>query len=121
MRFLGQILYNRAMRKISWLLTIFLAVSVINYPNPVSPSTGQVVTFEYTADTTREAFLYIYDMSAKLFLKKSVALAGGTTSHTSWNGYSDYNQLVSNGLYLYQIISPGGQRLGRGKIWVINQ
>ena len=102
-------------------MVLLLAVSVINYPNPFNPKGGQITTIECTADTTTEAFLYIYDLSARLILRKEFNLQGGSTSRTLWDGYSDYNELVGNGIYLYQIIDKARNRIAKGKIWVINQ
>jgi len=109
------------MRKSSWLLILLLAVTLINYPNPFNPKGGATTTIECTSDTTAEAFLYIYDMSARMLLRKAFNLQGGTTTRTSWNGYSDYNELVGSGVYLYQVIDTSWKRVGKGKIWVINQ
>ncbi|OGC21992.1 hypothetical protein A2291_07440 [candidate division WOR-1 bacterium RIFOXYB2_FULL_42_35] len=60
-------------------------------------------------------------MAARLLARQSFSLVGGTTSSTTWNGYSTFNELVGNGVYLYQILNTSNQRLARGKIWVINQ
>jgi hypothetical protein len=109
------------MRQLTWLCVLLLAVSVINYPNPFNPNGGEITTIECTADATSEAVLYIYDMAARLLVRRDFNLTGGSTSSTSWNGYSDYNELVGNGIYLYQIIGKGRKRIGRGKIWVINE
>lgn len=110
------------MRKLSWLLVLLLAVTVINYPNPVNPLGGETATIDCTTDTTTEAFLYIYDMGARLMLRKVFNLQGGTTPNsTTWNGYSDYNELVGNGIYFYFIVDNTMEIIGKGKIWVINQ
>ena len=109
------------MRSFSWLLVLLLAVTLINYPNPFNPQEGEIITIECTPDTTAEAYLYIYDMSARLLLRKDFHLEGGSANRTTWNGYSDFNQLVGNGIYLYQIIDKTKKRIARGKIWVINQ
>lgn len=108
------------MRKLSWLLTLFLAVSVINYPNPFNPKSGEVTTIECAADTTAEASLYIYDMAARMIAVKTFNLIGGIANRTSWNGYSDFNELAGNGIYLYQIIDKTKHRVAKGKIWIIN-
>ena len=102
-------------------MVLALAVTLINYPNPFNPKGGEIVTFECTPDTTAEAFIYIYDMSARLLLRKAFNLTGGTANKTTWDGYSDYNQLAGSGIYLYQIIDKTMTRVGKGKIWVINQ
>ncbi|MBU1027035.1 MAG: T9SS type A sorting domain-containing protein [Candidatus Margulisbacteria bacterium] len=109
------------MKQINWLLILLLTVTVYNYPNPFNPQSGQTTSIECTTDTTTEAFLYIYDMSARFVAFKPFDLQGGAKNQISWDGYSDYNQLVGNGIYLYQIINKARQRVGRGKIWVINQ
>ncbi|MBN2058722.1 MAG: hypothetical protein JW782_07990 [Candidatus Saganbacteria bacterium] len=109
-------------RFFSWLLTGLLAVTIINYPNPVNPAGGQSATFEATCDATTEAVLYIYDMSARLLLRRDFNLTGGgVINRTGWNGYNNYNEPVGNGIYLYSLISRTGAKLGKGKIWVINQ
>jgi hypothetical protein len=105
----------------SWLLTFLLAVTVINYPNPFNPKGGENMTFQCTIEADTSAYLYIYDMSARFLLRRAFNLTAGVTNQTAWDGYSDYNELVGNGIYLYQLISAQGTRLGKGKIWVINQ
>ena len=108
------------MKQTSWLLVALLAVTVINYPNPFSPKTGQTASLEATSDTTIEATLNIYDLTARLVLQKTFNLASGTTRQT-WNGYDNNNDLAGNGVYLYRLISQADkQPLARGKIWVIN-
>ena len=109
------------MKPHGWLLALLLAATVINYPNPFNPKSGQITTIKCTPDTTAEAFLYIYDMSARLLLRKDFDLEGGSANYTTWDGYSDYNELVGNGIYLYQIIDKAKKRIAKGKIWVINQ
>ena len=109
------------MRKLNWIFVLLIAVTVINYPNPFNPKDGEITTIECTADTTSEAILYIYDLSARLLLRKAFNLQGGSTNRTSWNGYSDFNELVGNGIYIFQIADKGKKRIGKGKIWVINK
>jgi len=102
-------------------MILLLAATVINYPNPFNPLGGEICTIECTPDTTTEATLYIYDMAARLMVRKSFSLQGGTTNRTTWNGYSNFNERIGNGIYLYQIIDNARGRIGKGKIWVINQ
>jgi len=109
------------MRIFNWFLVLLLTVTVINYPNPFNPKSGESATIECITDTTAEATLYLYDMSARLLLRKAFDLQGGSANRTAWNGYGDDNELVSNGIYLYRIISTDGMRIGKGKIWVINR
>lgn len=109
------------MRAFSWLLILLMAVSATNYPNPFNPKGGQITTIECNSDTTGEATLYIYDMGARFIARQRLNLVGGSTSRTSWNGYSDYNQRVGNGIYLYFILDNAKKRVAKGKIWVINR
>jgi len=109
------------MRAFSWLLILLLAVSVSNYPNPFSPKSGQITTIECIPDTTGEAFLYIYDMAARFIKKETLDLQGGVPNRVAWNGYSEYNELAGNGVYLYFILDNANNRIGKGKIWVINR
>lgn len=109
------------MRPLSWLLVLLLAVSIINYPNPFNPKGGEIMTFEATSDTSAEAFLYIYDMAGRMLLRKAFDLqSGGTINRATWDGYTYYNEMVGNSIYLYQLIDKSRKRIGRGKIWVIN-
>jgi len=104
-----------------WFLLFFLAATVINYPNPFNAKGGGVTTIECTPDTSTSAYLYIYDMGARKILRKTFDLLANTANQTTWNGYSEYNEVVGNGVYLYQIVSTANQRVAKGKIWVINQ
>lgn len=110
------------MKKFSWLFLLLLTVSVINYPNPFNPRGGEVATFECSSDTTREARLYIYDMSARLLLQRLFALNGGALTRQTWNGYSDNNEPAGNGIYLYRLVdNTTHASLAKGKVWIINR
>jgi len=95
--------------------------ATINYPNPFNPNGGEVCTIECASTPTVESTLYIYDMSARLILRKNFSLPGGSTNQTTWNGYGDNNELAGSNIYLYQIIDSNHNRIGKGKIWVINR
>jgi hypothetical protein len=110
------------MKKFAWLPVILLSLTIINYPNPFNPKGGETATIECTADATGEAFLYIYDMSARRVSQQTVALQGGAVNRAAWNGYGSDNQLAGTGVYLYRLVDAASkQSLGRGKIWVINK
>lgn len=110
------------MKKFSWLLALLLTVSIINYPNPLNPKGGEIVTFECTSDTTMETTLYLYNMSARLLWQKVFNLQGGATNRLIWNGYSDYNELVGNGIYLYRLVDSATKKsVAKGKVWIINR
>ncbi|MFA6431550.1 MAG: T9SS type A sorting domain-containing protein [Candidatus Margulisiibacteriota bacterium] len=106
-------------KRSAWLFVILLTVSVINYPNPFNPKGGESTTFECSSDANLNASIYLYDMTAKLLWHKAFPLQNGTTK-TSWNGYSDENEQVKNGVYLYRIVSDKST-VSKGKVWVVNQ
>lgn len=109
------------MRKLCWFAVFLLTISIINYPNPFNPKGGEIATFECISGSTLETTLYLYDMSARLLLQKIFNLHGGLNRIT-WNGYSDDNELVSNGIYLYRLIDSSTKKsMARGKVWVINK
>lgn len=110
------------MKKSGWLLTLLLAIAIINYPNPFNPKGGETVTFECTPDTTTEALIYVYDMSARRVFQQTFNLQGGSVNRLTWNGYGSDNDLVGTGVYLYRLIDAGSKKsLGKGKVWVINR
>lgn len=111
------------MKITKWFPVFFiLLVTLINYPNPFNPKGGEVTTIECTPDATFEATIYLYDMGARLVWKKPFSLQGGTANRIVWNGYSDGNERVSNGVYLCRLINPtDGKASAKGKIWVINR
>jgi hypothetical protein len=109
------------MKQLSWLVVFLLAVTVINYPNPFNPKGGEVTTIECTTDASQETNLYLYDLSARQVWRSSFSLVGGTTTRLNWNGYSNANELVGTGVYLYQIVNQAKHRVAKGKIWVVNK
>jgi len=109
------------MKILRWLALSLFAVTLINYPNPFNPRGGEVMTFECTATASAGATLYIYDMAARLVTQRAFNIVSGT-SQASWNGYSDDNELVGNGVYLVRLFDPAGKTtLAKGKAWVINK
>ena len=109
------------MKHLNWLLILFFTLTIINYPNPFNPKGGEVATFECTSDSALNATLYIYDMSARRLLQQAFNLQVGT-SRTTWNGYTDSNELAGNGVYLYRLIDGATkQSLAKGKLWIINR
>jgi flagellar hook assembly protein FlgD len=109
------------MKKNGWLLIFFWIIAITNYPNPFNPKGGEVATFECSAEASTNAVMYIYDAAARLMARKDWTLAAGGTSRTTWDGYSDFHERVGNGIYLYQVLDAARNRLGKGKIWVINR
>jgi len=110
------------MKKLSWLAIILLALTVSNYPNPCNFKGGEVVTFECVTGAALNTTVYIYDLSARLITRKVFNLSGNATSRLTWDGYSDANERVGNGVYLYRLVDHATRNsVGKGKIWVINR
>ncbi|MCU0640779.1 MAG: hypothetical protein MUC35_01680 [Candidatus Margulisbacteria bacterium] len=106
----------------TWLLLLWLTVTIINYPNPFNPRAGQVATFECASTATQETRLLIFDRAARLLVQKTFPLDAWPFNRLVWNGYSDGNELVSPGVYLYRLIDPATNRpIGKGKVWVIDR
>lgn len=110
------------MKNFNWLAIFLLTITIINYPNPFNPKGGEIATFECTSDSTLETTLYLYDLSARLLRQKAFNLKGGSINRLTWNGYSDANELVGNGIYLYRLVDSSTKKLVvKGKVWVINR
>jgi hypothetical protein len=110
------------MKKRSWLLIFLLTITITNYPNPFNPKGGEIATFECRTDASLETTIYLYDMSARLIMQKIFNVQSGRVNLTSWNGYSEANEIVSNGIYLYRLIDNSTKKsVGKGKVWVINR
>ncbi|MFA5113014.1 MAG: hypothetical protein WC529_01825 [Candidatus Margulisiibacteriota bacterium] len=111
------------MRKSGWAwLLLLLTVTIINYPNPFDPQAGEFVTFECAATASLETSLLIYDLSARLIARKPFPLAPTSYNRTTWNGYSDGNELAGPGVYLYRLVATATNKsIGKGKVWIINR
>jgi hypothetical protein len=109
------------MKKTGWLLLLFLTVTIINYPNPFNPKSGQLATFECSSTATQETRLLIFDLGARLVATKTFALSASLYNRLSWNGYNDNNELVGPGVYPYRLVDTATNKsIGKGKIWVVN-
>jgi flagellar hook assembly protein FlgD len=72
-----------------------------NYPNPFNPETSISFALPKDGQTT----LRVYDITGKLIktLIDEQKVAGYYVA--KWNGKNENNEIVSSGLYLYQITS----------------
>lgn len=106
------------MGKIRWIFAFWLTITLINYPNPFNPKGGELVTFECQSNTSLEAILYLYDLSAQIIWQKKFFIPGKIT----WNGWTDYNQLAGSSIYLCRLVdSTSKTLLAKQKVWVINK
>ena len=74
-----------------------------NYPNPFNPET----TIEYSLDRTEEVTLKVYAITGQL-VRTLVNSAMEAGSHqVRFNGRDDFGNLLSSGVYFYQLQSAG--------------
>ena len=95
-------------------------ITTCNYPNPFSNST--TISFSLTTrllrqptDTPRQAEIEIYNIKGQMINQLDIRnsdleISYNTSSQScfyqvSWNGNDNYNTAVSNGVYLYKIVS----------------
>ena len=80
-----------------------------NYPNPFNPST--TISFSLTAKDAKNAKLIIYnlkgqkvrDLSPSLCHPEFIEGRGENGYSIIWNGRNDSNQIVSSGIYFYEL------------------
>jgi hypothetical protein len=94
-----------------------------NYPNPFSPMSGGTTNIQYTLSKDATITIIIYDISGHEVkrIKFSSGTSGGRggTNQVGWNGRSLGGEVVSNGMYLYKIIS-GDKVIGSGKLVIFD-
>lgn len=98
-----------------------IAGEVLNYPNPFNPGTGATeIGYQLTQDSQID--IYIYSVLGQRIWKRSYAagVEGGKAGYNkvSWDGWSDFNVMVANDIYLCRIIS-NGKVIGKCKIAVL--
>ena len=96
--------------------------SPLNGPNPFSPLHG-ATTIYYKLSTNADITLFIFDISGNLVLKRKFAAGieeGGKQgdNKVKWNGFTDFGEIASNGVYVYKIVA-GNNVIGKGKIIVL--
>jgi hypothetical protein len=98
------------------------AITVLNYPNPFNPAAGQTTSIEYTLGENTDITIYIFNPINHLIKKISCpkGATGGSSDYNQvpWDGYTDFNELAANDVYIARVIS-GGKQLGKCKIVVL--
>jgi len=87
-------------------------INLSNYPNPFNPTTE----FRFhTSDisTFNSAEITIYNLKGQL-IKKSSVIMNGVEGSATWNGTDINNNLVTSGIYFYQL-SVNGKTLASNK------
>ena len=95
---------------------------VLNYPNPFSPNGTNQTIIAYNLNADAKITLYLVNSIGQIILKREFA-AGADGGHAgyntfNWDGRSDFNELVSNDIYLIRIVSDG-KVIGKGKLAVL--
>jgi hypothetical protein len=98
---------------------------VLNTPNPFNPP-FETTTIMYKLDQDAAVTVAIFSTTAELVWKRnySAGTSGGQAGDNTivWTGLSDFNEYVSNGVYLLHVIDrSSGRTLARGKIAVIRK
>lgn len=96
--------------------------AVLNYPNPFNPATGQTTEINYELNVNADIVIYIYDLIGRP-IKKITCPSGTEGGHAgynrvTWNGWSDFNEIVANEVYIARI-TQGGKQIGKCKIAVL--
>lgn len=97
------------------------ASSVLPFPNPYNPNNGNL-EITYSLNKDGEVKIYIFNTLGQLIWKNSYlsGATGGLAGYNTvpWDGRTTHGQLVSNDIYICQIIS-GGKAIGKCKIAVL--
>lgn len=91
----------------------------IGGPNPFNPARDAKFVFYYVLSSNADTYIAIYNMSGAMMWKKKFFAGenGGRQGENTqeWDGHSIFGKDLSNGVYLYQIVS-GDRLIGRDKI-----
>jgi hypothetical protein len=92
----------------------------INYPNPFNPD-QRSTTIRYELSRDARITLNIYNINGQRIWQQVFGPGsdGGKAgvNEVLWDGYTNFSQVVPNGIYVFQIES-GGETLATGKIAV---
>ncbi|MCX5726112.1 MAG: S8 family serine peptidase [Candidatus Saganbacteria bacterium] len=96
--------------------------SPLNGPNPFSPIHGST-TIYYKLSTNADITLFMFDISGSLVWKRRFSAGieeGGKQGDNKvvWNGFTDFGEIASNGVYVYKIVARNNV-IGKGKIIVL--
>ncbi len=100
---------------------------VLSYPAVFKPLTGtegeRTATLAYTLSTDADITIYMYDISGQVIKtwKFFTGEEGGRAGYNgiTWNGITDFDFVVANGIYVYKIVS-GNKAIGTGKMVVLD-
>lgn len=89
---------------------------------------GNLIAFQYDLDwdtnnSISNVSIYIYNIYGRLVKKINDADFSGRTCTTLWDGINRFGEYVSNGVYIYKIVtkgSSGGKDIKKGKFLIKN-
>ncbi len=96
---------------------------VLPYPNPYDPVKGNVkITYRLATDTN--VTIYVFDVTGKLVWKNNYqsGFNGGKAGYNEveWNGFDNFNNMLTNDVYLIRIVESGtGRVMGKGKLVIV--
>lgn len=96
-------------------------VSIISYPNPFNPDRPESITIAYKMTQDVDVKVYIFDITGQLMRTITVSSSNrgpDGLSRVSWDGKSNFGEVVENGVYLVRIVA-GGTTAARTKIMVL--
>ena len=119
------------LKKVVILLAFFLffagsllasnVATILNYPNPFAPP-AQSTTIYYSLNNDANVRIYIFDITNQLVKRFnfSSGSSGGIqgTNVATWDGISDFGDVVSNDVYICNVVADGAL-IGRCKIAVV--
>ncbi|MFH0886925.1 MAG: Ig-like domain-containing protein [bacterium] len=86
--------------------------SFLPCPNPFDPF-KEPINLYYTLSKDASIQFFLYDLTGTLIWKKDITLSdpsGGITgdNQISWNGMTDFGEIIGNGVYLLRVIANDG-------------
>ncbi|MEW6517760.1 MAG: S8 family serine peptidase [candidate division FCPU426 bacterium] len=85
-------------------------MTAYNYPNPFRPGQDDATRIVFLLDRPRDVDLRIYDAGRELVFHRSLAAAATLAGKNVilWEGRNGWGEPVANGIYYFQMTSPGG-------------
>ena len=100
----------------------------LTFPSPVRIRTQRLVTIQYGLSRDADIDIYIFDISARVVKKITCnsgspgGQAGGTANpnKVTWNLQTDQGSLAGSGIYVFNIVDRGRNKvLGKGKLTIV--
>ncbi|KPJ64960.1 hypothetical protein AMJ44_11695 [candidate division WOR-1 bacterium DG_54_3] len=89
-----------------------------NYPNPFKPSVGTTLYYKLTQAASVK--IYIYDLAGRLvystFCPEGASGGRADVNEVFWNGKNVFGEEISNGVYVYFVLSAKGKILTKGEM-----